>query len=149
MLPVCRPKAVVVAGCPGFFRSRALGRRFDGFDAASDDVAQSSACDVVPDDRPLRPDHRGHGLDFRRRLGLFLKRQGPGEPRRRPPVQVVVNHVGNHFGRRWIRHCAAVLAAVVTDQVGAIPEPLTEYLQARGPVFRLHPKGQRSPCGID
>ena len=141
-------KAVVVAGCPGAFRARALGRRFDGVDAAIDDVAQSSARDVVPDDRPLGPDHRGHGLDFRRRLVLLLKRQGSGEPRRRPPAQVVVNHVGHHYERRRVLYCAAVLAAVVADEVGAVPEPLTEYLQARGTVFRLDSKGQDSHCGI-
>ena len=41
------------------------------------------------------------------------------------------------FNRRRVLHFAAVLAAVVVDQVGAVPEPLTGYLQARGPVFRL------------
>ena len=117
--------------------------------AASGDVAQSSARDVVPDDRPLGPDHRGHELDYRRSLVLLLKRQGPGESRRRPPAQVVVNHAGHHFNRRGVPHFAAVLAAVVADQVGAVPEPLMEYLQARGPVFRLDPKGQDSHYGID
>ena len=105
--------------------------------AASGDVVQSFARDVVPDDRPLGPDYRGRKVDFRRRLVLLLNRQGPGEPRRRPPAQVVVNHVGHHFDRRRVLHFAAVLAAVVADQVGAVPEPLTEYLQARGLVFRL------------
>ena len=128
---------------------RALGRRFDGADAASDDVAQSSARDVVPDDRPLGPDHRGHGLDFRRRLVLLLKRQGPGEPCRRSPAQVIVNHVGHHFEHRGVLHCASVLVAVVADQVSVVPETVTEYLQARGPVFRLDPKGHNSHCGID
>ena len=142
-------KAEVVAGCPRFFRARALGRRFDGVSAAGGDVAQSSARDVVPDDCPPGPDHRGHELDFRRRLVLLLKRQGPGEPRRIPPAQVVVNHIGYHFERCGVLHFAAVLAAMVADQVGAVPEPLTEYFQARGPVFRLNPKGQDSHYGVD
>ena len=98
---------------------------------------QSPARDVVPDDRSLGPDYRGREVDFRRRLVLLLNRQGPGEPRRIPPAQVVVNHVGHHVDRRRVLHFAEVLAAVVADQVGAVPEPLTEYLQARGPVFRL------------
>ena len=130
-------QTVVVAGCPGFFRARTLGRRFDGVGAASGDVVQSLARDVVPDDRSLGPDYRGREVNFRRRLVLLLNRQGPGEPRRRPPAQVVVNHAGHHFDRRRVLHFAAVLAAVVVDQVGAVPEPLTEYLQARGLVFRL------------
>ena len=134
--PVC-DFAVVVADCPGFFRARALGRRFYGVGAASGDVVQSSTRDVAPDDRSLGPDYRGREVDFRRRLVLLLNRQGPGEPRRRPPTQVVVNHVGHHFDRRRVLHFAAVLAAVVADQVGAVPKPLTEYLQARGPVVRL------------
>ena len=104
---------------------------------ASGDVVKSSARDIVPDDRPLGPDYRGRGVDFRRRLVLLLNRQGPGEPSRRPPAQVVVNHVGHHFDRRRVLRFAAVLAAGVADQVGAVPEPLTESLQARGPVFRL------------
>ena len=98
---------------------------------------QSPACDVVPDDRSLRPDYRGREVNFRRHLVLLLNRQGPSEPRPRLPAQVVVNHVGHHFDRRRVLHFAAVLAAVVADQVGAVSEPLTEYLQARGPVFRL------------
>ena len=98
---------------------------------------QSPARDVVPSDRSLGPDYRGREADFRRRLVLLLNRQGPGEPRRIPPAQVVVNHVGYQFDRRSVLHFAAVLAAVVADQAGAVPEPLTEYLQARGPVFRL------------
>ena len=110
--------------------------------AASGDVVQSSARDVVPDDRPLGPDYRGREVDSRRRLVLLLNRQGPGEPRRRPPAQVVVNHVGHHFDLCRVLHFAAVLAVVVADQVGAVPESLTEYLQARGPVFRLDFKGQ-------
>ena len=116
---------------------RALGRRCHGVGAASGDVVQSSARDVVPDDRPLGPHYRGREVEFRRRLVLLLNRQGPGEPRRRPPAQVVVNHVGHYFDRRRVLHFASVLAAVVADQVGAFLEPLTEYLQARGPVFRL------------
>ena len=127
-------KAVVVAGCPEVFRARALG---------------SSAGDVVPDDLSLEPDHRGHEFDFRWRLVLFLKRQGPGESHQRPPAQVIVNYVDHHFERREGLHFAAVLAAVVADQVGAVPEPLMEYLQARGPVFQLDPKGQDSYYGID
>ena len=103
--------------------------------AVSGDVVQSSAGDVVPDDRPPGPDHRGHELDFRGRLVLLRKRQGPGEPRRRPPAQVVVNHVDHHSEGRGALHFATVLAAVVADQVGAVPQPFTEYLQARGPVF--------------
>ena len=110
--------------------------------AASGDVVQSSARDVVPDDRPLGPDYRRRKVDFRRPLVLLLNRQGPGEPRQRRPAQVVVNHVGHHFYRRRVLHFAAVLAAVVADEVGVVPEPLTEYLQARGPVFRLDFKGQ-------
>ena len=98
---------------------------------------QSPARDVVPDDRSLGPDYRGREVDFRWRLVLLLNRQGPGEPCRIPPAQVVVNHVGHHVDRRRVLHFAAVLAVVVADQVGAVPEPLTEYLQARGPVFRL------------
>ena len=98
---------------------------------------QSPARDVVPDDRLLGPDYRGREVDLRRRLVLLLNRQGPGEPRRIPPAQVVVNHVSHHFDRRRVLRFAAVLAAVVADQVGAVPEPLTEYLQARGPIFRL------------
>ena len=105
--------------------------------AASGDVVQPSARDVVPDDRPLGPDCRGREVNFRRRLVLLLKRRGPGEPRRRPPVQVFVNHVGHHFDRRRVLRFGAVLTAVVADQVGVVPEPLTEYLQARGPAFRL------------
>ena len=139
--PVCK-FAIVVAGCPRFFRARALGRRFDGVGAASGDVVQSSTRDVVPDDHSLGPNYRGREVDFRRRLVLLLNRQGPGEPRRRPPTQVVVNHVGHHFDRRRVMHFAAVLAAVVADQVGAVPEPLTEYLQAHGPVFRLDLRGR-------
>ena len=104
---------------------------------ASGDVVKSSARDIVPDDRPLGPGYRGRGVDFRRRLVLLLNRQGPGEPSRRPPAQVVVNHVGHHFDRRRVLRFAAVLAAGVADQVGAVPEPLAESLQARGPVFRL------------
>ena len=38
---------------------------------------------------------------------------------------------------------------MVADQVGAVSEPLAEYLQACGPVFRLDPKGQESQYGID
>ena len=94
--PVCN-FAVVVAGCPAFFRAKAFGRRFDGVGAASGDVVQSSTRDVVPDDRSLGPDFRGRGIDFRGRLVLLLNRQGPGEPRRRPPTQVIVNHVCHHF----------------------------------------------------
>ena len=117
---------------------------------ASGDVAQSSVRNLVPDDRPPGPDHRGHELDLRRRLVLLLKRQGPGEPRRRPPAQVVVNHVGHYFERREVLNFAAVLAAVVADKsVGAVPEPLTEYLQARDLVFRLDPKEQDSHYDID
>ena len=142
-------KTEIVAGCPKYFRARALRRRFDGVGAASGDVAQSSARDVTPDDHPLGPDHWGHEFDLRWRLVLLLKRQGPGEPRRRPPAQVVVNHVGHHFERPGVLHFSAVLAAVVADQVGAISEPLAEYLQACGPVFRLDPKGQESHYGID
>ena len=82
MLPVCRPKkTVVVSGCPGFFRVRALGRRFDGLGAASENVVQSSSRDVVSDDYQLWPDYRGREVDFRRRLVLLLNCQGPGEPR--------------------------------------------------------------------
>ena len=110
--PVCN-FAVVVAGCPEFFRARALGRRFDGVGAASGDVVQSSTRDVVPGDRSLGPDYRGREVDFRRRLVLLLNRQGPGEPRRRPPTQVVVNDIGHHFDRRRVLHFAAVLTAVV------------------------------------
>ena len=98
---------------------------------------QSPARDVVPNDRSLGPDYRGREVDFRRRLVLLLNRQGLGEPRRIPPAQVVVNHVGHYFDRRRVLHFAAVLAAVVAYQVGAVPEPWTEYRQARGPVFRL------------
>ena len=97
-------KTVVVAGCPGFFRARALDRRFDGVGAASGDVVQSPARDVVPDDRSLGPDYRGREVEFRRRLVLLLNRQGPGELRRRPSAQVVVNHVGHHFDRRRVLH---------------------------------------------
>ena len=53
---------------------------------------------------------------------LLLNRQGPGELRQRPPAQVVVNHVGHHFDRRRVLHFTVVLAAVVADQVGAVPE---------------------------
>ena len=42
-----------------------------------------------------------------------------------------------------------MLAAVVADQVGAVSEPLMEYFQARGPVFRFDPKGQEGQYGID
>ena len=98
---------------------------------------QSPARDVVPDDLSLGLGYRGCEVDFRRRLVLLLNREGPGEPRRIPPAQAVVNHVGHHFDRRRVLHFAAVLAAVVADQVGAVPEPLTEYLHVRGPVFRL------------
>ena len=52
---------------------------------------------------------------------LLLNRQGPGERRRRPSTQVVVNPVGHHFDRRRVLHFAAVLAAVIADQVGAVP----------------------------
>ena len=117
--------------------------------AASGDVAQFPAGDVVPDDRSLGPDHRGHELDFRRRLVLLLKRQGPGEPRRNPPAQVIVNHIDHHFERHGVLHFALVLAAVVAGQVGAVPEPLMEYLQACGPVFRLDSKIQDSHYGIE
>ena len=110
--------------------------------AASKDVDQSSARNVVPDDYPLGPDYRGREVNFRRRLVLLLKRQGPGVPRRIPPAQAVVNHVGHYFDRRRVLHSAAVLAAVVTGQVGAVPKPLTKYLQVRSPVFRLDFKGQ-------
>ena len=72
-------KAEVITGCPGFFRARALRRRFNGVGAASGDVAQSSARDIVPDDRPLEPDPWGHELDLRRRLVLLLKRPDSGE----------------------------------------------------------------------
>ena len=68
--PVCN-FAVVVAGCPVFFRARAFGRRFDGVGAASGDVVQSSTRDVVPDDRSLGPDFRGREIDFRGRLVLL------------------------------------------------------------------------------
>ena len=68
--PVCN-FAIVVADCPGFFRVRALGRRFDGVGAASGDVVQSSTRDVVPDDRLLGPDYRGREVDFRLRLVLL------------------------------------------------------------------------------
>ena len=60
-------------------------------------LCSPSTRDVVPDDRSLGPDFRGREIDFRGRLVLLLKRQGPGELRRRPPTQVVVNHVGHHF----------------------------------------------------
>ena len=73
---------------------------------------------------------------------LLLNRQGPDEPRRIPPAQVIVNHFGHHFDCRRVLHFAAVLAAVVTDQVGAVPKPLTKYLRACGSVFRLDFKGQ-------
>ena len=105
--------------------------------AASGDVVPSSARGVVPDDRSLGSDYQRREVDFRRRLVLLLNSQGPREPRRRPPAQVVVNHVGHHFDRRRVLRFAAVLAAVVADHVGAVPEPLTESVQARGPVFRL------------
>ena len=80
---------------------------------------------------------------------LLLKRQGPGQKRRRPPAQVVVNHVDHHFERPGVLHFSAVLAAVVADHVGTVSESLEEYLQARGPIFRLNPKGQESQYGID
>ena len=114
--------------------------------AASGDVVQSSARDVVPDDRPLGPDYRGREVDFRRCPVLLLNRQGPGEPRRRPPAQSVVNHVGHRFDRRRVLHFAVVLAAVVADQVGDVLEPLAEYLQARGPVFRLDLRDRYGGC---
>ena len=75
--PVCN-FAVVITGCPEFFRARALGQRFDGVGAPSGDVVQSSTRDVVPDDRSLGPDYRGREVDFRRCLVLLLNRQGPG-----------------------------------------------------------------------
>ena len=50
-------------------------------------------------------------------------------PRSSSTMSAIILTVAGHF--------AAVLAAVVADQVGTVPEPLTEYLQARGPVFRL------------
>ena len=62
---------------------------------------------------------------------LLLNRQGPGESRRIPPAQVVVNHVGHHFDSRRVLHFAAVLAAVVADQVGAVPEPLAKWSISR------------------
>ena len=76
---------------------------------------QPFARDVVPDDRALGLDYRGREVDFWRRLVLLLNRQGPGEPRRRPPAQVVVNHVGSYFDRRRVLCFAAVLAVVVAD----------------------------------
>ena len=142
LTPVCNFAVSVVtfsglSSKNGLFRARALGRRFVEVGAASGDDVQSPARDVVPDDRSLGPGYRGREVNFRRCPVLLLNRQGPGKPRQRPPAQVVVNHVVYHFDRRRVLDFAAVLAAVVADQVGAVPEPLTEYLQARGPVFRL------------